>query len=213
MPLSRVQLMTPPGGPGNFGAIQAGDNVTIDEVTGAVTTPPGGVSRILGGGGIQVDPPEGRGLEVTLTLPVPSVTPFTAGTSILIMSSAAPPGYTKSTTFNDYALRVSDSSGGVTGGSVPYSSVFTSIVPTGSFNPPGVNLGGDTSQSAWTPTGDVTNGQVSQVQSASIGRGQNNSHSHQYNLGTPGGDLWRIEDGYGTSQISSPVGTTDQGDS
>jgi hypothetical protein len=204
--------MTPPGGPGNFGAVQAGDNVTIDPATGAVSTPPGGVTRVLGAGGISVNPPEGKGLAVTLTLPVPSVTPFTAGTTVLIMSSSAPPGYSKSTGFDDYALRVVTGSGGVSGGSVAYSSVFTNVVPTGTFSPPGVNLGGDTSQSAWTPTGTVNNGQLGSVQSTSIGRGENNSHSHQYNLGVPGGSIFRLESGFGQSQQSSPVGTIDVGD-
>ena len=213
MPLSRVQLMTPPGGPGNFGAIKAGDNVTINETTGAVTTPPGGVGKVLGGGGITVNPPEGRGMAITLALPVPSVKPFTSGTTILVMNSSAPLGYTKSTGFDNYALRVTSGAGAGTGGSVDFSSVFTNITPTGSFSPPSVNLGGDTSQSAWTPTGQVTQGQLTSVQASSITRGQNNSHSHQYNLGVPGSQQtdWRLEMGYGDSQTSSPVGTTNVG--
>lgn len=52
-------------------------------------------------------------------------------TSITLFRNTTPPtGWTKVTTYNDYALRISTGTVG-TGGSLGFSSVFTSIIPTG----------------------------------------------------------------------------------
>lgn len=49
---------------------------------------------------------------------------FPAGTAMLFVQSAAPQGWTKSTTFNDVALRVVNGNAG-SGGSVPFSTAFS----------------------------------------------------------------------------------------
>ena len=57
--------------------------------------------------------------------PLPTINPFPSGTKMLFHQSAAPTGWTKQTTINDSALRVvSGTSGGGTGGSVAFSTLF-----------------------------------------------------------------------------------------
>jgi hypothetical protein len=50
---------------------------------------------------------------------------FPTGTATLFQQTSAPTGWTKVTTYNDYALRIVSGSGGGTGGSVAFSSAFT----------------------------------------------------------------------------------------
>jgi hypothetical protein len=60
-----------------------------------------------------------------ITTPVPS------GTNMLFYQASAPTGWTKVTTSNDAALRVVSGSGGGTGGTVNFSSAFTSQAVSG----------------------------------------------------------------------------------
>jgi hypothetical protein len=63
------------------------------------------------------------------------------GSTMLFLQATAPTGWTKVTTYDDYALRVT--SGTVsTGGSVNFSSVFSTITPTGTVT--GVSIVGTT---------------------------------------------------------------------
>lgn len=49
---------------------------------------------------------------------------FPAGTAMLFIQAAAPTGWTKSTTLNDYALRIVSGTGGGTGGSTAFSTAL-----------------------------------------------------------------------------------------
>lgn len=51
---------------------------------------------------------------------------FPSGTSLAFWQSSAPPGWTQNVAFNDYAMRITNGSGGVTGGTIPFSAAFTS---------------------------------------------------------------------------------------
>ena len=51
--------------------------------------------------------------------------PFLSGTTMLFIQASAPAGWTKVTTYNDYALRIVSGSGAGTGGSVPFTTAFT----------------------------------------------------------------------------------------
>ena len=65
---------------------------------------------------------------------------FASGTALLFQQTAAPTGWTKVTTYNNYALRIV--SGTVsTGGSVPFTTAFASQTPSG-----GVSIGGSVDQ-------------------------------------------------------------------
>ena len=62
------------------------------------------------------------------------------GTDSVFFQASAPTGWTKSTSYNDYALRVVSGSGGSTGGSTAFSSIFpTSLRPV---SQPGVPMSG-----------------------------------------------------------------------
>ena len=50
--------------------------------------------------------------------------PFLSGTTMLFIQASAPFGWTKVTTYNDYALRIVSGSGAGTGGSTAFSTVF-----------------------------------------------------------------------------------------
>jgi hypothetical protein len=69
--------------------------------------------------------------DVYVTLPA-SKSPFPPGTAMLFAQTAAPTGWTKSTTHNDKALRVVNGTAG-SGGSVSFSSAFTSQAVNGSI--------------------------------------------------------------------------------
>ena len=58
--------------------------------------------------------------------------PFLSGTTMLFIQAAAPAGWTKVTSHNDYALRIVSGTGGGTGGSVAFSTAFSNVGTTGS---------------------------------------------------------------------------------
>ena len=76
---------------------------------------------------------------------------FPSGTSMLFMQTAAPTGWTKSTTHNDKALRIVSGTAG-SGGSTSFSSTFTSRTPTGSVNTSGLSAGATTLTTAQVPS-------------------------------------------------------------
>lgn len=63
----------------------------------------------------------GGTLTIAGTIPIS----FAAGVALPFYNATAPLGWTKVTTINDYAMRVVSGTGGVTGGSTAFSSVFT----------------------------------------------------------------------------------------
>jgi hypothetical protein len=65
-----------------------------------------------------------------------STKPFVTGTSMLFRQTAAPTGWTKVTTYNDYALRIV-SGAASTGGSVAFTTAFTSQAVSGSVGTSG----------------------------------------------------------------------------
>lgn len=65
-----------------------------------------------------------------------SATGFPAGTKMLFVQTAAPTGWTKDTTYNNYALRVVSGTAG-TGGSVAFTTAFASQTPTGTVGTSG----------------------------------------------------------------------------
>ena len=60
------------------------------------------------------------------------VSPIPAGTTMLFYQASAPTGWTQNTSYNDCALRVVSGTGGGAGGSVSFSSAFSSQAVTGS---------------------------------------------------------------------------------
>ena len=82
-----------------------------------------------------------------------STKPFVTGTAMLFQQTAAPTGWTKVTTYNDYALRIV-SGAASTGGSVAFTTAFTSQAVNGSVG----TSGATTLSTAQIPSHTHTNG-------------------------------------------------------
>ena len=123
--------------------------------------------------------------------PLPDIGAFPSGTKMLFHQSAAPTGWTKQTSINDSALRVvSGDTGGGTGGSVAFSTLFATgktvslsgnvgattltvaQMPSHShtYSYGGVNYSGASSESSW--------GRVKSGSSNTGTTGSSSSHTH-----------------------------------
>jgi len=157
MPINTIQLLAPPGGPGVIGGIKAGTNVSItgDGRVNATSGTPG-VTSVSGSNGVSVSSSTGN---VTVNAITAAAQPFQTGTTILVLNSTAPPGYTRLTSQDNYALRVVSGSGGGTGGSVDFTTAFNNITPTGTYNVGGITISGTTGSGTINPSGNysVTN--------------------------------------------------------
>lgn len=91
-------------------------SVTVTTAAGSVALPQGrrGVMYVDGTNGPRIVSLVGSG----------SADPIPAGTVMLFYQNAAPSGWTISAALNDYALKIVSSAGGVTSGSVAYSTLF-----------------------------------------------------------------------------------------
>lgn len=120
--------------------------------------PPGGpgvIGAVKAGAGINIDP-DGT---VSAT---GDLSGFAAGTTSIFGQASAPTGWTKSTTYDNYAIRLVSGSGGGTGGSNPFTTAFASYTPNGAVA--------------------VSNLQISGVaiSGASVSESQFGSHRHGY---------------------------------
>jgi hypothetical protein len=103
---------------------------------------------------------------------VDNAEPFPSGTSMLFQQTAAPTGWTKSTTHNDKALRLTSGTVG-TGGSVAFSTAMATPAGSVSGNP-GSNLAVGAGNLAVSMSGNISNTSLSTAQLA--------SHSHSFNF-------------------------------
>lgn len=93
-------------------------------------------AKSSGGGTITLSPAS-TASSFTLTLPAKTGTLattadiFDAGTKTNFFQAAAPTGWTQCTTYNDYAIRIVNTAGGGTGGSVNFSTAFVNQSVTG----------------------------------------------------------------------------------
>ena len=74
---------------------------------------------------------------------------FPTGTAMLFQQTAAPTGWTKSTTYNDYAIRIVNGTAS-TGGSTAFSTVFSNQTPT--INVSGLSAGATTLSTTQMPS-------------------------------------------------------------
>lgn len=80
---------------------------------------------------------------------------FPTGTAMLFMQTAAPTGWTKSTTHDNKALRIVSGTAG-SGGSTAFTSVFGSRTPSGSVDASGLSAGATTLSTAQMPSHNHT---------------------------------------------------------
>jgi hypothetical protein len=121
---------------------------------------------------------------------------FAAGTVIPFYNTNAPTGWTKLTTQNDKALRVVSGSGGVSGGSVAFSTAFSSQAVTGTNGASGattlttaqipshshtISTGGGSFNSIITRAGNTVTGSNS---TDATGSGDSHTHSAAAFTGT-----------------------------
>ena len=104
---------------GNSSRIDVGSDIILDGATSKINV--GSGITFNGSTGI-IGATEFRGNGANLT----GVQPFASGTAIIFSQTAAPTGWTKSTTHHNKALRVVNTSGGGSGGSVGFTTAFAS---------------------------------------------------------------------------------------
>ena len=76
---------------------------------------------------------------------------FASGTKMLFVQTAAPTGWTKSTTHDNKALRIVSGTAG-SGGTTAFTSVFGSRTPAGSVDASGLSAGATTLSTAQMPS-------------------------------------------------------------
>jgi hypothetical protein len=113
---------------------------------------------------------------------------FSSGTTILFYQASAPTGWTQVTALNDYALRLVSGTGGSTGGTTAFSTVFTNQTPsfTGSNGSLGVNAG-SLGTGSTTQGGSVFLSGGGSINGTTLSVGQLASHGHSYSLFSPNG--------------------------
>jgi hypothetical protein len=142
---------------------------------------------------------------------------FASGTAMLFIQTAAPTGWTKSTTHNDKALRIVNGAAG-SGGSTAFSSIFGSRTPAGSINTSGLSAGATTLSTSQMPAhahalwGSVTNSSGAGTGLASGGCrtvfGSGNGDSLQYIANGPTGGAQYVQNtGGGGSHSHSMSGS------
>lgn len=86
---------------------------------------------------------------------------FPAGTTAVFGQAAAPTGWTKLTTYNNYALRLVSGTGGGTGGNNPFTTAFATYTPTGTLSVSNLTV-------------------IGNIGPTSLSLAQNASHTHTY---------------------------------
>lgn len=209
MALTVGQLLAPPGGATNVGAVKQGSNVAISGDGTISNTSPAGVSSIIAGSNISIDQSTGV---VTISWTGSgggdSEDNFPAGYRLVFVQASAPTGWSRDNV-DQTALRLVSGSGGGTGGSNNFTSAFTNQTVSGDINGSAnfSNSGTDFNDVLLTGTGNNLLTVVSDTYS--IGGNEAPSHNHIANgmfNNKPGGLTFRGEGGFftaGAPQTSS----------
>lgn len=106
---------------------------------------------------------------------------FAAGTVVLFFQAAAPTGWTKAATYDDYDLRLTTGTGGTVGGTTAYSTVFANQTPT--ITTSGLSAGATTLTTTQIPshTHSVYAGQGSGAPPPFVGAGGTASTAYSFN--------------------------------
>ena len=104
----------------------SGNLLTSNGTTWASSAPAASVTSLTAGTGISVSASTGAVTITNTQVIIP------AGTNMLFFQAAAPTGWTQYTLSDNRALRVVGGTGGGTGGSIAFSTMFTGAYPVGS---------------------------------------------------------------------------------
>lgn len=188
MALNQAQLMAVPGGPGVVGAVKAGTGIAVSGDGTISLNPAECLTRLVAGPNVSLNPTSGVGT-VTITGIAGGGGDFAPGTTTIFAQASAPAGWSQVVTQNNKAIRVASSNGGVSGGSVPFTTVFASQPVTGTVSLSGLSAsGGSTDTVNQTPSGSVSLNGLS-VGSTSISTAQMPGHTHGYRFRPPGGNF------------------------
>lgn len=127
---------------------------------------------------------------------------FPAGTAMLFIQTAAPTGWTKSTTHDNKALRIVSGTAG-SGGSTAFTSVFGSRTPSGSVDASGLSAGATTLSTAQMPSHTHNLHNSAYVGGAAVGW----SPSSGQNIGPSDIGTWTLATGGGGSHSHSMSGS------
>ena len=210
MPLNKAQLMATPGGPGVIGAVKAGNGIAI-ATDGTISIDPNTVvAKLVAGANVSLVPSTGLGT-VTINAIPEAAGDFPAGTITLFVQASAPAGWVQVNSQNNKAIRVVNGTGGGSGGSQPFTSVFTAVPVTGSVSFSGLSVsGGQTNTVSQTPSGSVQLGSLS-VSSTSIDQNQMPGHTHQYARRPANGQKSGNNNGVGDVDFSNATGAAGGG--
>ena len=185
MAITRLQLMTPPGGPGVIGAVKAGGANTSISGTGAVSFSGGGgtsVTRLISGNStVSLNPTSGIG-NVAVTLTYSGGTggddDFPSGTLMPFYQASAPTGWASSGQDNK-TLRIVSNNGGGSGGNIGFTSVQTNYTITGSASA-GVTVAGTSADGGLVPTGATAF--TANADAIGIPEGSMATHNHSLSM-------------------------------
>jgi len=169
--------MDVPGGPGVTGSVKAGAGISITADGTVSVDSATNTTKIVAGSNISISPPSGVGVVTISGSAVPDP-PIPSGAKMIFMMASAPTGWVQSTGFEGRALRLTDGQGGGTGGSVSFTSAFTSQSVTGSVSLSGLSVSGQTNDANVTSSGNISLGGLS-ASPATVSEGQFGSHNHQ----------------------------------
>jgi len=119
------------------------DTVTVKNTTGTGIAVPAGKTMWVYNNGTNVVDAVTHLSSLTLGSPLPigsggtgtTTGTFDVGTRMIFAQNTAPTGWTKDTSnYNNHALRIVTGTGGVTGGSVDFTTAFASQTPTGTVS-------------------------------------------------------------------------------
>lgn len=178
MALTNGQLLSPPGGPVNLGAVKQGSNIAITADGTINNTSSIGVNSIISGSNIFIDNSTGIVL-VTYTGGGGGAgeDDFPVGTRMVFVQSSAPTGWSRNAV-DQTSLRLVSDAGGGTGGSNDFTSAFTNQNITGSLNSTVTWSNSGTDQTDVLLTGQGNNLIVTNSNDFSIGGNESPVHNH-----------------------------------
>jgi len=181
MALTVGQLLAPPGGATNVGAVKQGSNVAISGDGTISNTSAAGVNSIIAGSNISIDQSTGV---VTISWTGSgggdSEDNFPAGYRLVFVQASAPTGWSRDNV-DQTALRLVSGSGGGTGGSNNFTSAFSNQTVSGSINASATWSNSGTDGTDVIFTGQGNNLIVTNSQDYSIGGNEAPSHNHDVN--------------------------------
>jgi hypothetical protein len=189
-----------------IGAVKAGNGIAI-ATDGTISIDPNAVvAKLVAGANVTLSPATGLGT-VTINAIPEAAGDFPAGTITIFIQASAPSGWTQVTSQNNKAIRVVNGNGGGTGGSVSFTSTFTSVPVTGSVSFSGLSVsGGSTNNVSQSPSGSVQLNGLN-VGGSSISTGQMPGHSHTYSRRPPGQNQSGNSGGVNNNETVTTSGT------